>query len=93
MDEDTIIELFPCEECGCAQRNRFEIRRLSFAVADNILENKKDVNECVNDKQRVDSTGFRMEFSVKYGEKIIEVRTKGVEPEWLFSQLKSFADR
>lgn len=41
----------------------------------------------------VDSTGFRMEFSVKYGEKIIEVRTKGVEPEWLYSQLKSFVDR
>lgn len=40
-----------------------------------------------------DSTGFRMEFSVKYGEKIIEVRTKGVEPEWLYSQLKSFVDR
>ena len=34
-----------------------------------------------------------MEFSVKHGEKIIEVRTKGVEPEWLYSQLKNFADR
>lgn len=35
-----------------------------------------------------DSTGWRMAFSVKYGDVVVEVRTKGVHPEWVYQQLK-----
>lgn len=34
-----------------------------------------------------DSTGWRMEFSVKYGDVVVEVRSKGVDPEWVYQQL------
>lgn len=34
-----------------------------------------------------DSSGWRMAFSVKYGGIIVEVRTKGVDPEWVYKQL------
>ena len=34
-----------------------------------------------------DTDGWRMRFSVKYGDVIVSVRTKGVEPEWLYQQL------
>ena len=34
-----------------------------------------------------DTNGWRMKFSVKYGDVIISVSTKGVEPEWLYQQL------
>lgn len=34
-----------------------------------------------------DTDGWRMRFSVKYGDIIVSVSTKGVEPEWLYQQL------
>lgn len=36
-----------------------------------------------------DSKGLRMHFSVLYGDIIVEVSCKGVNPEWLYSQLKA----
>ena len=36
-----------------------------------------------------DTDGWRMQFSVLYGDTLVEVRTKGVDPEWLFDQLIS----
>jgi len=34
-----------------------------------------------------DTDGWRMIFSVKYGDVIVSVSTKGVEPEWLYQQI------
>jgi len=34
-----------------------------------------------------DTDGWRMRFSVKYGDVIVSVSTKGIEPEWLYRQL------
>ena len=34
-----------------------------------------------------DSSGWRMAFSVRYGDIIVEVRTKGVDPEWVYMRL------
>ena len=34
-----------------------------------------------------DTDEWRMEFSVKYNDVIVEVRTNGVEPEWVYQQL------
>ncbi len=34
-----------------------------------------------------DTDGWRMRFSVRYGDIIVSVSTKGVEPEWLYQQL------
>lgn len=34
-----------------------------------------------------DSTGWRIEFSVKYDDIIVEVRSDGLEPEWVYNQL------
>jgi len=34
-----------------------------------------------------DTDGWRMRFSVKYGDVIVSLSTKGVEPEWLYQQL------
>lgn len=36
-----------------------------------------------------DSDGWRMAFSVRYGDAIVEVHTKGVNPEWVYHQLKN----
>lgn len=36
-----------------------------------------------------DIDGWRMAFSVKYGDVVVEIRTKGVEPEWVYEQLVS----
>ena len=36
-----------------------------------------------------DTDGWRIHFSVLYGDVLVEVRTKGVEPEWLYDQLIS----
>lgn len=34
-----------------------------------------------------DTDGWRMRFSVRFGDVIVSVSTKGVEPEWLYQQL------
>lgn len=34
-----------------------------------------------------DSNGWRIEFSVKYGDILVEVRSDGLEPEWIYHQL------
>ena len=34
-----------------------------------------------------DTDGWRMRFSVKYGDVVVSVSAKGVEPEWLYRQL------
>lgn len=34
-----------------------------------------------------DSDGWRMAFSVRYGDRLVTVRAKGVEPDWVFQQL------
>ena len=34
-----------------------------------------------------DSGGWRMNFSVRYGDVLVTVRAKGVDPEWVFEQL------
>jgi len=39
-----------------------------------------------------DIDGWRMAFSVRYGDVVVEIRTKGVEPEWVYEQLKSFLE-
>ncbi len=39
-----------------------------------------------------DVDGWRMAFSVKYGDVIVEVRTKGIEPEWVYQQLRSLLE-
>ena len=36
-----------------------------------------------------DSSGYRINFGVKYGSYLVWVRTKGAAPEWLFEQLKN----
>lgn len=36
-----------------------------------------------------DSNGYRMEFAVKFGDKVVEIRAKGLSPEWIFEQLKA----
>lgn len=36
-----------------------------------------------------DTDGWRMDFSVLYGDILVEVRAKGVDPEWLYNQLLS----
>ena len=36
-----------------------------------------------------DSSGCRMQFSVKYGDKVVSVSTKGIDPQWLYDQLKA----
>lgn len=35
-----------------------------------------------------DTDGWRMQFSVRYDDVIIAISSKGVEPEWLYEQLK-----
>ena len=39
-----------------------------------------------------DSSGWRMAFSVRYDDIIVEVRTKGVNPEWVYRQLMLLND-
>ena len=34
-----------------------------------------------------DTDGWRMAFTVKYGDFLVHVRTKGVDPQWLYKQL------
>ena len=37
-----------------------------------------------------DSTGWHMKFSVLYGDMVIHIRTKAVDPDWVYKQLYSF---
>ena len=37
-----------------------------------------------------DSNGWRMSFSVLYGDMVVTVRSKGVDPDWIYRQLVSF---
>ncbi len=39
-----------------------------------------------------DSHGWRMAFSVKYGGIVVEVRSKGIEPDWMYQQLQQLAE-
>ena len=39
-----------------------------------------------------DTDGWRMRFSVKFGDVLVSVSTKGVEPRWLYQQLIRLAD-
>ena len=34
-----------------------------------------------------DSNGWRMKFSVKYDDTVVEIRSKGVDPEWIYQLL------
>lgn len=36
-----------------------------------------------------DSKGWRMNFSVRYGDFVVYINSKGVEPEWIYEQLMS----
>lgn len=36
-----------------------------------------------------DTDGWRMHFSVLYGDILVEIRTKGVDPEWIYDQIIS----
>ena len=36
-----------------------------------------------------DSNGWRMKFSVKYDDTVVEIRGKGVDPEWIYQQLRT----
>lgn len=36
-----------------------------------------------------DTDGWRMQFSVRYGDVIVSISSKGVEPEWLYERLKN----
>lgn len=40
-----------------------------------------------------DSKGWRMRFSVKYGDVIIRVSSKGIEPEWIYQQLMGLLEK
>lgn len=40
-----------------------------------------------------DTDGWRMKFSVKYGDVIVEVSAKGVEPEWMYQQLMAISNK
>lgn len=40
-----------------------------------------------------DTDGWRMKFSVKYGDVIVSVSTKGVEPEWVYQQLMNLISK
>lgn len=39
-----------------------------------------------------DIDGWRMMFAVRYGDVVIELRTKGIEPEWVYQQLMNILD-
>lgn len=39
-----------------------------------------------------DGSGLRMNFSIKHGDVIVQVSTKGVEPEWLYQQLTNLPE-
>lgn len=39
-----------------------------------------------------DSTGWRLNFGVKYGDIIVEIRGKGVNPEWIYRQLSRLTE-
>ena len=39
-----------------------------------------------------DSDGWRMAFSVKYGDIVVEVRAKGLDPQWMYDQLAALRD-
>lgn len=40
-----------------------------------------------------DSNGWRMTFSVKFGDFIVRVKSKGVEPEWVYQQLVGLLEK
>jgi len=40
-----------------------------------------------------DTNGWRMKFSVRYGDIIVSVSSKGIEPEWLYDQLAKLAEQ
>lgn len=58
-----------------------------FLAEDVTLEVVKARAYRINDAG--DTDGWRMHFSVLYGDILVEVRTKGVDPEWLYEQLIS----
>ena len=39
-----------------------------------------------------DSEGWRMEFSVRYGDILVQIHAKGLTPEWIYSQLEQLLD-
>ena len=39
-----------------------------------------------------DNNGWRMTFSVKYGDTVVEIRGKGVDPEWIYQQLTAMVE-
>ena len=40
-----------------------------------------------------DTDGWRMKFSVRYGDVVVAVSTKGVEPEWVYQQLTNLIEK
>ena len=37
-----------------------------------------------------DTDGWRMQFTVRYGDYLISVNAKGIDPQWLYQQLQNF---
>ncbi len=40
-----------------------------------------------------DEAGYRMRFSVLYGDKLVTIASKGVDPDWIYNQLSTIKER
>lgn len=66
-------------------------------IVDNPIFHAEDLTQAAVDARAYkanesgDSKEYRMNFSVLYGDKVISVTSKGVSPEWLYSQLSELS--
>ena len=80
------------ERRGSRVKITYNMERLREIVDDPIFDAEELTLEAVYRRaykvqDAGDTDGWRMRFSVKYGDVIVSVSTKGVDPEWVYQQL------
>lgn len=84
--ENYDLSLYPIPRADSVPEELREIVDNPIFLAEDVtLEVVKARAYRINDAG--DTDGWRMHFSVLYGNILVEVRTKGVDPEWLYDQL------
>ncbi len=89
--ENYDLSLYPVPRADSVPQELYEI------VSDPIFEAQELTPDVVMARayrrsERSDNGGWYMAFSVKYGDILVSVHAKGVEPEWVFRQLNALAE-
>lgn len=89
--ENYDLSLYPIPRADSVPQELYEIVNDPIFEADDLTRDAV-MARAYRRSERGDSGSWYMAFSVKYGDILVTVHAKGVEPEWVWQQLQALAD-